>query len=240
MQRMAPGHARRFGFVDLIRTDDGRVRKGRGIGDEGFEEFAGIAHRDRIRHHGLRRLQVLFGRQSRPGVKQLAMHDRALQHHRAGADIVEAAIVIEGEHARRDQHELETARRQMKMEIGGAGIGEVDRQICRDFVQQEGFVVGVKAFVGAVVEGLRAIGRLVLRILVAIDRDEICVVQAERRAVRAREAGNLRSTAACTFMASSNRSRSTRCEACSICCSAWQIANPGRQGFMLQCEIWAS
>ena len=100
-----------------------------------------------------------------PGVKQLAMHDRALQHHRAGADIVEAPIVIEGEHARRDQHELETARWKMKMEIGGAGIFAVDRQIGRDFMEQESFVVGVKAFVGAVVERLRAIGRLVFRLL---------------------------------------------------------------------------
>ena len=49
----------------------------------------------------------------------------------------------------------------------------------RDFVQQEGLVVGVEAFVGAVVEGLRTVGRLVLRIPVAIDRDEILRVEAE-------------------------------------------------------------
>ncbi len=165
--------------------------KGGGIGDEGFEEFARIAHRDRIGHHRLRRLQVLFGRQARPGVEQLAVHDRALQHHRAGADIVEAPVIVEGERARGDQHELKAARRKMQMEIGGAGVGTVDRQIGRDLVQQEGFVVGVKAFVGAVVERLRTIRRLVLRIPVAVDGDEVLRVEAERRAVRVGEAGDL-------------------------------------------------
>ena len=119
------------------------------------------------------------------------MHDRALQHHRARADIVEAPVIVEGEGARGDQHELKAARRQMQMEIGGAGVGTIDRQIGRDFVEQEGFVVGVEAFVGAVVEGLRPIRRLELRIPVAIDRHEILGVEAERRAVRVGEAGRL-------------------------------------------------
>ncbi|MGY4506134.1 hypothetical protein ACVWYH_010091 [Bradyrhizobium sp. GM24.11] len=188
---MAPGHARRLGFVDLVRADDGRIRKGGGIGDEGFEEFARIAHRDRIRHHRLRRLQILFGRQARPGVEQLAMHNRALQHHCARADIVETAVIVEGEGPRGDQHELKAARRQMQMEIGRAGVGAIDRQIGRDFVEQEGFVVGVKAFVGAVVERLRTIRRFELRIPVAIDRHKIPGVEAKRRAVRMGEAGRL-------------------------------------------------
>ena len=89
------------------------------------------------------------------------MNDRALQHHRTGGDVVKPAIVIEGERARRDQHELVTAGRKVKMEIGRAGIGEVNRQICRNLMQQEGFVVRMKSLVGATVEGLRAIGRLV-------------------------------------------------------------------------------
>ena len=185
---MAPGHTRRFRLVDLIRTHHRRVGEGRGIGNEAFKKLAGIAHGNRIRHHGLRRFQVLFRGQPRPGVKQLAMHDRALQHHRTGADVVNSAIVIEGEHARRDQHELVTARRKVKMEIGGAGIGQVNRQICRNLVEQEGFVVGVKAFVGAIVERLRAIRRLVRSIPVAIDRHEIPGVQAEGIAVRAGKA----------------------------------------------------
>src|SRR5262245_20271060 len=74
------------------------------------------------------------------------------------------------------------------MEIGGAGIGAVDRQICRDFVEQEGFVVRMKAFVRAIVEGLRAIGRLVRSIPIAINSHGILVVQAEGVAVRARKA----------------------------------------------------
>ena len=139
MQRVAPRDPWRLGFVDLIRTDNGRVWRGRRIGDEGFEEFAGIAHGDWIRRHRLRRLQILFGRQSRPGVEQLAVHDRALQHHRAGADIVEAPVIVEGERARGDQHELKAARRQMKMEIGRAGVGQIDRQVGRDLVQQGRF-----------------------------------------------------------------------------------------------------
>lgn len=169
----------------------GRVGKGGGIGNEGFEEFARVAHRDRIGHHGLRRLQILFGRQARPGVEQLAVHDRALQHHRAGTDIVEAPVIVEGERARGDQHELKASRRQMQMEISGAGVGPVDRQIGRDLVQEEGLVVGVKALIGAVVERLRPVRRLELRIPVAIDRHEILIVEAQPRAVRTGETGEI-------------------------------------------------
>nr|WP_247554370.1 hypothetical protein [Bradyrhizobium sp. 138] len=79
----------------------------------------------------------------------------------------------------------------MQMEVGRTGVGTVDRQIGRDFVEQEGFVIGVKALVGAIVEGLRAIRRLELRIPVAIDRDEVLRVEAKRRAVRMGEAGGL-------------------------------------------------
>ena len=189
MQLVAPGHTRGFRFVDLIRPHHRRVRECRGVGNESLEKLAGVAHRHRIGHHALRCLQVLFRGQPRPGVKQLAMHDRALQNHRTGADIVNPAIVIEGEHARRDQHELVTARRQVKMEIGGAGIGQVNRQVCRDLVEEEGFVVGMKTFVGAIVQRLRPIRRLVHCIPVAIDRHEIPGVQAEGIAVRAGEAG---------------------------------------------------
>src|SRR6478736_1504016 len=53
MQRMAPGYTWRFLFVDVIVVHHRRVGEGRGIGDEGFKKFAGIAHRHRIRHHGL-------------------------------------------------------------------------------------------------------------------------------------------------------------------------------------------
>src|SRR3984957_10748 len=116
------------------------------------------------------------------------MNDRALQHHRTRADGVISAIVIEGKHARRDQHELVTTRWKVKMEIGGAGIGTVNRQICRNLVEQEGFVVRMKAFVRAVVECLRAISRLVRCIPVAIDSHEILVVQAEGIAVRVSKA----------------------------------------------------
>src|SRR5436853_7006423 len=44
MQRMAPGHAWRFGLVDLIRAYHRRVWECRGVGDKGFEKLAGIAH----------------------------------------------------------------------------------------------------------------------------------------------------------------------------------------------------
>ena len=116
------------------------------------------------------------------------MNNRALQHHSARADGVKSAIVIECEHARRDQNELVTTRWKVKMEIGGAGIGTVDRQICRNLVEQEGFVVRMKAFVRAVIECLRAISRLVRSIPVAIDSHEILVVQAEGIAVRVSKA----------------------------------------------------
>ena len=132
------------------------------------------------------------------------MHDRALQHHRTGTDVVKPAIVIEGEHARRDQHELVAARWKVKMEIGGAGIGAVNRQICRNLVEQEGFVVGLKAFVCAVVERLRAIGRLVRGIPVAIDGHEILVVQAEGIAVRAGKARPFEIDRGMHFMTPSN------------------------------------
>src|ERR1700691_5526748 len=112
------------------------------------------------------------------------MNDRALQHHRTGSDGMILAIVIEGKHARRDQHELVTTRWKMKMEIGGARVGTVNRQICRNLVEQEGFVVRMKALVGTVIECLRAISRLVRSIPVAIDGDEILVVQMKRIAVR--------------------------------------------------------
>ena len=74
------------------------------------------------------------------------------------------------------------------MEIGRACVGAVDRQICRNLVEEESFVVRMKAFVRAIVEGLRAIGRFVRSIPIAIDRHEILVVQAERIAIRASEA----------------------------------------------------
>ena len=73
------------------------------------------------------------------------------------------------------------------MEIGGARVREVDRKICCDFVQEEGFVVCAKACVRAIVESLRAISGLVLRIAVAIDGHEILSVQPERIAIRASE-----------------------------------------------------
>lgn len=79
----------------------------------------------------------------------------------------------------------------MQMEIGGTGVGTVDRQIGRDFVQQEGFVVGLKAFVGAIVERLRTIRRLELRIPVAIDCDEVLHVETKRRAIRMSQADRL-------------------------------------------------
>ena len=74
------------------------------------------------------------------------------------------------------------------MEIGRACIGAVNRQICRNLVEEEGFVVRMKAFVRAIVEGLRTIGRLVLSIPIAIDSHEILDVQAEGIAVRASKA----------------------------------------------------
>jgi hypothetical protein len=76
----------------------------------------------------------------------------------------------------------------VKVEIGGAGIFAVDRQIGRDLMEQEGFVVGEKAFVRAIVESLRAVGRLKLHIPIAIDGYKILTVQAERIAVRASKA----------------------------------------------------
>src|ERR1700691_4577883 len=112
------------------------------------------------------------------------MNDRALQHHRTGSDGMILAIVIEGKHARRDQHELVTTRWKMKMEIGGARIGTVNRQICRNLVEQEGFVVRMKAFVRTVIERLRAIRRLVRRIPAASAGDEILVFQVQRSPVR--------------------------------------------------------
>src|ERR1700754_1896653 len=74
------------------------------------------------------------------------------------------------------------------MEIGGARVGAIDRQICRDLVKEEGFVVGMKAFVRSIVEGLRAIGRLMRSVPIAINSHEIPVVQAKGIAVRARKA----------------------------------------------------
>ena len=120
------------------------------------------------------------------------MHDRALQHHCAGADVEDASVIIEGEHARRDEHELEAARRQMQMEIRRARILAIDRKIGRDLVQQEGLVIGVEAIVGSVVERLRPIGRLVVRILLAIEGDELLPVQLERIAVGMKEASKMR------------------------------------------------
>jgi hypothetical protein len=55
-------------------------------------------------------------------------------------------------------------------------------------MEQEGFVIGVKAFVRAIIESLRAICRFVFHIPVAIDGYEILTVQAERIAVRASKA----------------------------------------------------
>jgi hypothetical protein len=55
-------------------------------------------------------------------------------------------------------------------------------------VEEEGFVVGMKAFVGAIIESLRAIRRLKLHIPIAIDGDKIPIIEAERIAVRAGKA----------------------------------------------------
>src|ERR1700722_7801081 len=112
------------------------------------------------------------------------MNDRALQYHRARADGVISAIVIESKHARSDQHELVTTRWKVKMEIGGTRIGKVNRQVLRNLVEQEGFVVRMKALVRTVIECLRAISRLVRSIPVAVDGHEILVVQVKRIAVR--------------------------------------------------------
>ncbi|CUU19550.1 hypothetical protein CDS [Bradyrhizobium sp.] len=83
------------------------------------------------------------------------------------------------------------------MEIGGAGVRAVDREVRRDFVQEEGFVVGVEALVRAVVEGLRPVRRF--------------------------EPVNLRSPAACTFMALSDLCRSSGLRAHASCCAnSWE------------------
>ena len=82
------------------------------------------------------------------------------------------------------------------MEIGGARIGQVNRQVCRNFVEEKGLVIGMKAFVRAIVERLRSICRLVRLIPVAIDRDKILGVQANGITIRAGKAGRLESTAA--------------------------------------------
>ncbi len=203
---MAPGHTGRFRFVDVIRTHHRRVREGRGIGNEGFKKLAGIAHGNRIWHHCLRRFQIFFRGQPRPSVKQLAMHDRTLQHHRTRADGVKSAIVVEGEHARCDQHELVTARWKVKMEIGGAGVGEVNRQICRNLVEQEGFVVRMEAFVRAIVEGVASCEASRSR---SIATKFLLFRRMGSPFGRVRP-GHLRSTAACTFMTPSNLSISTR------------------------------
>src|SRR3974390_236550 len=62
MQRMAPGHAWRFGLVDLIRAYDRRVWECRGVSDEGLEKLARKTHRHRIRDDRLRCLEIRFGR----------------------------------------------------------------------------------------------------------------------------------------------------------------------------------
>jgi hypothetical protein len=55
-------------------------------------------------------------------------------------------------------------------------------------MEEEGFVVGVKAFVRAIVEGLRAIRRFKLDIPIAIDGYEILIIEVERIAVWASKA----------------------------------------------------
>lgn len=77
------------------------------------------------------------------------MHDAP--HRRAWAHIVQLPVIVEGEHARGDEDQLEAAGRQM--EVGRPRIlphGEVGRH----FLQQEGVVVGVQAFQRAMVERL--------------------------------------------------------------------------------------
>ena len=64
----------------------------------------------------------------------------------------------------------------MQVEIGGAGVLSINRQIGCYFVQKEGFIIGIKAIVGAAVERLRAICGLVLCIAVPIDRDKLLLV----------------------------------------------------------------
>lgn len=112
------------------------------------------------------------------------MHDRALQHHRARADIVDPPVVVEREHPRSDQHKLVPARRQVEMEIGRTCIRQINRQVGRNLVQQEGLVVGVEAFVCTIVERLRPIGCLIRGTAIAIDSHEVLVVQANGTAVR--------------------------------------------------------
>src|SRR6516164_835315 len=131
---MGPGETWRFGLVDLSKAENGRSGESERIGNKGLKKLAGITHGDRVRHHGLWRFQILFGRQPRPCVTQLAMYDCALQDRRTRADVVYAAIVIECKHAGGHQHELKAAGRKVKMEIGRAGVDAVNWQICRDLL----------------------------------------------------------------------------------------------------------
>ena len=79
----------------------------------------------------------------------------------------------------------------MHVKIGGAGVRPVDGQIGAHLMQQQIFIVGVKTIIGAVVERLRAIGRLVLHVLLPVDGDECLFVEAERLAIRMDQAGQL-------------------------------------------------
>ena len=79
---------------------------------------------------------------------------------------------------------LEAAWRQVQMKIGRAGVLPVNRQVGRHLMEQQGLVVRVKALVSAVVQRLRAVGGLVFRIPVAVNRHEALMVQADRVAAR--------------------------------------------------------
>jgi hypothetical protein len=60
----------------------------------------------------------------------------------------------------------------MKVEIGRARIFAIDWKIGRDFMQKEGFIVGMKAFVRTIIKSLRAVSRLVSCFPIAVDGNE--------------------------------------------------------------------
>jgi hypothetical protein len=116
----------------------------------------------------------------------------------------------------------------------------------------------MKAFVGAIVEGLRAIGRLVQGIPIAIDRHEVRRVQAEGIAVRASKARpfEINGMYIHGILQSLNFSETRTCSKfclfkilpvqilpVRICCSASALClgSPvDPDGLMLQCEFWAT
>ena len=70
------------------------------------------------------------------------------------------------------------------MEIGRAGIRAIDRQVRRDFLEQERAGVGAQAFRRHVVESLGPEDCLVCRIPVAVDRHDVLPIEAKRFPVR--------------------------------------------------------